>query len=303
MKQNFARHGVRRSSLLSDYCDRMGTAVLRHRASVTLDAAKVDAELASSAKSEFIAKMSHELRTPLNAIIGFSEVLSTFDQQPGEAEKVPEYSRYIEDSARHLLSIVNNILELSKIQSGRATLHIEKVDLEEVLSSSLVLFKETAKANMIEIRKEAWSRLPLIDADLTKIRQIFINLISNAVKFTPSGGRVTITLEPSGPDSVRLIVHDTGIGMSTDDLQIAMQPFGQADGGTNRKFEGTGLGLPIVRALVELHNGSVHIHSEVNKGTTITLSLPVGRAVDAHSNIVHPAEPMLRVDSALPQQH
>ena len=253
----------------------MGDAVHRHRAALTLNAARIDAEMASKAKSEFIAKMSHELRTPLNAIIGFSEVLCDRRAQNKSAEKVSEYSRYIQDSAQHLLSIVNNILELSKIQSGKVTLNTEQMDMEEVLDSSLVLFQETAQENRIEIRRQVWPDLPLVEGDITKVRQIIINLVSNAIKFTPAGGRVTITIDTVGLDAVRLIVRDTGIGMTPEDLEIAMQPFGQADSGLARKFEGSGLGMPIVRLLTDLHNGSFHVHSEVNKGTTATITLPI----------------------------
>lgn len=274
MKRYITQNAERHRSLLSEYCERMGDLVHRHRAAVALDAAKVDAELASKAKTEFIAKMSHELRTPLNAIIGFSEVLNASEPADEPESKVGEYSRYIEDSARHLLSIVNNILELSKIQSGRSTLNIELVDLEEVLSSCLPLFQETANADNIELRREVWSQIPLIEADLVKVRQIIINLLSNAVKFTPKGGRVTITMSPQDEDCVRLTIRDTGIGMSQEDLRVALEPFGQAEGGTERRFEGSGLGLPIVHALVAMHRGVVHVHSEHNKGTTITVVLP-----------------------------
>ncbi len=284
VKGSFTKHSVRRSSLLTEYCDRMGDLVLRHRATTALGAAKVDAELASRAKTEFIAKMSHELRTPLNAIIGFSEVLGNVETAATKPAKVPEYARYIEDSARHLLSIVNNILELSKIQSGRASLSLEMVDLEEVLSSCLMLFQETAKANQIEIRQELWSELPLIEADMVKVRQILINLVSNAVKFTPAGGRVTITINQQDDCCVRLIVRDSGIGMSADDLDVALQPFGQADVGTQRHYEGSGLGLPIVQALSAMHRGSVHIHSEPNKGTTVTVMLPIDAASRSRMN-------------------
>lgn len=298
MKGYFTKHAYGRNSLLTEYCDRMGDLVLRHRATTALGAAKVDAELASRAKTEFIAKMSHELRTPLNAIIGFSEVLGKNDTATSAPAKVPEYARYIEDSARHLLSIVNNILELSKIQSGRVALNLEMVDLEEVLSSCLMLFQETAKANQIEIRQELWPQLPLIEADLVKVRQIFINLVSNAVKFTPAGGRVTITISRQDDHGVRLIVRDTGIGMSSDDLDIALQPFGQADGSTQREYEGSGLGLPIVQALSAMHRGSVHIHSEPNKGTTVTVMLPIDAASRSKVNFSPGPEPFSCADGA-----
>ncbi len=297
MKGYFKKDAVRRNSLMTEYCDRMGDLVLRHRATTALGAAKVDAELASRAKTEFIAKMSHELRTPLNAIIGFSEVLGTSGSANATPEQVPEYAKYIEDSARHLLSIVNNILELSKIQSGRVALTLELVDLEEVLSSCLTLFLETAKANQIEIRQEIWPELPLIEADLVKIRQIFINLISNAVKFTPAGGRVTITITRQDEHCIRLVVRDTGIGMSPDDLDVALKPFGQADGGIQRQYEGSGLGLPIVQALSSMHRGSVHIHSEPNKGTTVTITLPIDAASRSKMNFSPTPESFSQADA------
>ena len=297
VKGYFTKDCARRSSLMAEYCDRLGDLVLRHRATTALGAAKVDAELASRAKTEFIAKMSHELRTPLNAIIGFSEVLGTSGTATATPEQVPEYAKYIEDSARHLLSIVNNILELSKIQSGRVALSLELVDLEEVLSSCLTLFQDSAKSNQIEIHQEVWPELPLVEADLVKVRQIFINLISNAVKFTPAGGRVTITINRQDDDCVRLIVRDSGIGMTPEDLDVALKPFGQADGSIQRQYEGSGLGLPIVQALAAMHRGSVHVHSEPNRGTTVTICLPVSAAARAKMSMPPTPEPFPQPDA------
>ena len=295
---------LKRNSLLSQYCDRLGDLVMRHRATIALDAAKVDAELASKAKSEFIAKMSHELRTPLNAIIGFSEVLGGKDVSHDAPVKVPEYAHYIEESARHLLSIVNNILELSKIQSGRSALNLEMVDFEEVLSSCLTLFQDAAQQASIEIRREVWPQLPLVEVDLVKLRQIIINLISNAVKFTPGGGRVTITVNMQDEGIVRMIVRDTGIGMCPADLDVALQPFGQVDEGTDRKFEGSGLGLPIVHALVAMHHGKVHLHSEPNKGTTATVTLPINSDARARSAPAQPRRTLMNMSAGAlaPQQ-
>ncbi len=278
----------------------MGDLVMRHRATLALNAAKVDAELASRAKSEFIAKMSHELRTPLNAIIGFSEMLCAAEVSPENAARVPEYAHYIEESSQHLLSIVNNILELSKLQSGRSSLNFELVDLEEVVSSCLTLFQDAATTNSIEIRREVWPKIPLVEADLVKLRQIIINLISNAVKFTPSGGRITITLNMQSEDTIRLIVRDTGIGMSGEDLEVALQPFGQVDDGTQRQFEGSGLGLPIVHALVSMHRGEVHLHSEPNKGTTATVTLPVDATARSKTKPCPAPEPFMNDDGAKP---
>jgi len=290
MKQLSDQQYSRRNSLLATYGDRLGNTVLRHRTSLALNAAKVDAELASKAKTEFIAKMSHELRTPLNAIIGFSEILSDDNSGTTEPEKVPEYAKHIESSARHLLSIVNNILELSKIHSSRATLYTQQVDLEEVLDSCLVLFQETAKDNAIEIRCEVETDVPLIEADLTKIRQMIINLVSNAVKFTPTGGQITITIDTQDGNFARLVVSDTGIGMSEEDLDVALEPFGQVDGSLKRQYEGSGLGLPIVLALAEMHKGSLQVHSELNQGTTVTLLLPFGGTASDRLSLSHNGE-------------
>jgi signal transduction histidine kinase len=241
---------------------------------------KERAELANRAKSEFLANMSHELRTPLNAIIGFAEVMAGEVMGPIGAPCYREYALDIRNSGTHLLEIISDILDLSKIEAGKVDMQESTVELPRVIASCLKLIGERAKMASIAIVSDLTLDLPPVRADERKLKQILINLLSNAVKFTPAGGLVTISARSSA-DGVTIAIADTGIGMSESDIPRALTPFTQVDDSLSRRFEGTGLGLPLSASLVQLHGGTLAIESAPGQGTTVTITLPATRIVSA----------------------
>jgi len=229
-------------------------------------------EVASRHKSEFLANMSHELRTPLNAVIGFSEVL--VDRMFGELnDKQDEYLRDIHASGRHLLSLINDILDLSKVEAGRMELELATFDLPEALATALTLVRGRADAHRVHLEATVDERLGDFVADERKVKQILLNLLSNAVKFTPDGGRVSLTATLAD-GAVEISVADTGIGIAAADQAAVFEEFRQVGGDYARKREGTGLGLALVRRFVELHGGRIWVKSEVGQGSTFTFTLP-----------------------------
>ena len=251
------------------------------RARQELVAAKEQADLANRAKSEFLANVSHELRTPLNAIIGFSEVMAS--EMFGPLGN-PRYKSYVSDvlsSGRHLLEVISDILDIAKIESGRMEFNFGEVDPEEVTVAAVRIVESRAEAGGLHLETKVAESVPVIWADRRRVLQILVNLLSNAVKFTPDGGKVEVWLTAEEGE-VSFIVHDTGIGMSDDEVVVAMEPFRQVDGSLSRRYEGTGLGLPLVRAFVELHGGRLDIASRKGKGTSVTVRLPV-RPPSAHA--------------------
>jgi signal transduction histidine kinase len=231
-------------------------------------------EIANQHKSEFLANMSHELRTPLNAIIGFSEVLS--ERMFGELnEKQADYMKDIHESGRHLLSLINDILDLSKIEAGRMELEPSDFDLRAALSNAMTLVKERAQRSNIALTLEVDPALGLFHADERKFKQIMLNLLSNAVKFTPEGGRVTVAARPVA-GGIEVAVSDTGVGIAPEDQELVFEEFRQAGRDYTRKAEGTGLGLALCRRFVELHGGRLSLRSELGKGSTFTFYLPQG---------------------------
>ena len=239
-----------------------------------LAAARDQAQAANHAKSEFLANMSHELRTPLNAIIGFSEImLHELHGRLGN-ERYNDYARDIHQSGRHLLEIINDILDIAKVEAGKLELRHRAIRVEELFASCSRLMGERAASAGISLVVEPPHDVPVLFADDTRLRQILLNLLSNAIKFTPSGGTVVMRAGIAGDGRIELQISDNGIGMTEQEISLAMQPFTQIDNSLSRRFEGTGLGLPLTKALVELHAGELKLWSERGVGTTASISLP-----------------------------
>src|SRR6266852_3047590 len=229
-------------------------------------------EVASQHKSEFLANMSHELRTPLNAIIGFSEVLT--DRMFGELnEKQEEYRKDIYASGTHLLSLINDILDLSKIEAGRMELELTDFDLPTAIENALTLVRERAGRRSLALQMSVDERLGQVRADERKIRQVVLNLLSNAIKFTPEGGRIEVRAVPVD-ETVEVSVSDTGVGIAPEDLEAVFEEFRQV-GTADKKAEGTGLGLALARKFIELHGGRIWVKSEPGTGSTFTFTLPL----------------------------
>lgn len=240
--------------------------------------AKEEAELASRAKSDFLANMSHELRTPLNAILGFSEVILNQVLGPVSNARYVDYARDIHDSGEHLLEIIADILDLSKIDAGRETLEEERFVVAEAIESCRRLTHDRAEAAGLEIAVDIPVDFPALIADRRKFKQIAINLLSNAAKFTKAGGRISVGVSINqGSGEFELLVSDTGIGMAVEDIPRVLEPFTQIEGALTRERQGTGLGLPLVRKLAELHGGSIDIDSAPGKGTRVKVRLPADR--------------------------
>ena len=259
---------------MNDYASLLGEAVLRHQTRTAEHAARIEAELASRVKSEFIANMSHELRTPLNTVIGFSKLLAEQERRRLPDAEIVEYANLIRDAAGHLLAVINDILDISKIQSGKYALDKRDVQLEEILLAVLSSFRLLAQDAKVTLVNDVSPSLPLMRLDAVKLRQIFTNLVSNAIKFTPEGGSVTLEAKQLPDGRVVGIVRDTGIGMNEHEIKIALTPFGQVDGSRSRWRDGTGLGLPIAKSLVDLHDGELRVTSLKNQGTEVCVILP-----------------------------
>ncbi|MBX3455201.1 HAMP domain-containing sensor histidine kinase [Ferrovibrio sp.] len=274
--RNGAYHGVGTAlSLL--HLSRVRT----ERRNRSLEKAHQAAEAASQSKTRFLANMSHELRTPLNAVIGFAEVMH--EELHGPLNN-PRYAGYVQDiltSGQHLLGLINNILDMARIESGAWTIHPVITDPLEAMEHCLRIFRNRAEQQGLVIVTRFDPALEEGHADPQALRHMMLNLMSNAVKFTPRGGRVELGTEKLSDGGFRLWVTDNGIGIAPEHIPLVLSPFGQVENDLTRKYDGTGLGLPLVKALVELHGGNLEILGLPNQGTTARLSFPPPpRAID-----------------------
>jgi signal transduction histidine kinase len=238
-----------------------------------LIAAKEMAEAASRAKSDFLANMSHELRTPLNAIIGFASIMR--DGRFGPLEKrYAEYAAMITDSGSHLLAIINDILDLAKAEANQLVLDEEEIELADTVMLSMSILQDMSKRAGVVCATDIQNDLPILLADAAKIRQIVINLLGNAIKFTNPGGTVRVIVRREADGAIAISVRDTGIGIPQEKIDLVLTPFGQVESVLARRHNGAGLGLPITKRLVELHGGTLTLESELGVGTTVTIRLP-----------------------------
>jgi signal transduction histidine kinase len=243
-----------------------------------LETALEAAASASQAKSQFLATMSHELRTPLNAIIGFSEILGTALFGPLGDARYEGYATSIHESGRHLLGLINDILDFSKLDAGHLELEDHEIDLVELVRESLRMIEGQAIEAKVALIEQFDQDLPYLRADQRRVRQILLNLLSNAVKFTPPQGEIRVSLFRRGA-GIAVAIADTGIGIAAEDMPRALERFGQVDSTLARKYEGTGLGLPLSKRLAELHGATLDIESRVSVGTTITVIFPAERVL------------------------
>ncbi len=240
-------------------------------------AAGTEAELENHAKSDFLAVMSHELRTPLNSILGFAEMIECQMFGPLETERYAEYARDIRIGGEHLLGVVNDVLDLSRIGAGKMELKEEYFDLLTVMRDTIGLFEERAGAQGITMKVSLPQSLPALNADARMVKQMLINLLSNAIDFTPTGGWVVVAAEGDGKDGLSLVVADTGSGIAAEKIPHVLKPFHSFEGTSARTSRGIGLGLPLVKSMIELHGGEFLLNSTVGKGTTVSLTFPPSR--------------------------
>lgn len=244
----------------------------------------LDAAAASNrSKSLFPATMSHELRTPLNAIIGFSEILSTELFGPLGNLRYREYANDIKDSGAHLLALINDVLDFSKVDAGDLQLENDEVVLKQIIDESIRLLHEDASQAGVSLRGEVEANLPHLDGDYRRIRQVLLNLLSNSIKFTHSGGCIRVTAHYDGKE-ISLSVADTGIGIAATDIPKALERFTQVEDTLDRAYEGTGLGLPLSKRLIELHGGVLSVESELGVGTTVTMAFPADRTIQTRAS-------------------
>ena len=256
-----------------------GTDITEQKISeATLLASKEEAELANRAKSEFLANMSHELRTPLNSILGYSEMLASEILGPLGHPKYVDYAAAINVSGTHLSNIIGDILDISKIEAGEATIEESEIDVNETVRACTAMVEVRAQERRTRVAQHLSPSLPRLRADELHVKQIVLNLLSNAVKFTPEGGDVAVTTRLGHDRSIEIVVTDNGMGIRAEDIPKVLQPFGQVAGSQVRGHEGTGLGLPICESLMRLHGGTLQIESEVGRGTAVTVVFPKERS-------------------------
>jgi len=263
--------------LLKTFADQAAIAIQNARLFHEIEDKSRQLEAANRHKSEFLANMSHELRTPLNAIIGFSDMMALAIHGPMGAPAYEQYAADINGSAKHLLSIINDILDIAKIEAGRLDLIEEETPIARLCEIAVRLMQERAHEQHITLTLEAAEMLPNVMLDQRAMRQVLLNLLSNAIKFTRAGGTVTLRARLSAEDELILEVSDTGIGMREEDLHRVLEPFVQVENELTRRYEGTGLGLSLSKQLIELHGGRIGIVSKPEIGTTVSVHLPASR--------------------------
>ncbi len=239
--------------------------------------AVLEAENVNRAKSAFLTNMSHELRTPLNAIIGFSDIIKDEVMGPAGVAKYREYAGDISDCGRHLLHLINDILDLSKVEAGKLDIEESAADVAQLVDSCVAVIEQQAQSGDLAIHKTLPARLPALRVDERRFRQILLNLLSNAIKFTGPGGMVEVEVSTAADRGLAITVSDSGIGIAEDDIPMALAPFCQVENPMTRKHDGTGLGLPLTKALIELHGGTLELTSTVGVGTAVTAWFPKER--------------------------
>lgn len=273
----------------------------RKESEIALLDAKMNSDLANRAKSEFLANMSHELRTPLNSIIGFSEIIKNEVFGPIEQKSYWEYAKHINESGQSLLRVINEILDISRIEAGDRMLNEEMVDITDIIDESLELLGSKIENNKMHILNSL-EDVPRVVGEELAIKQIFMNLLSNAIKFTPNGGRVTLSYEVDTHGELQVLVTDTGIGLDDHEIEKALSAFGQIDSEMSRSGAGTGLGLTLVNALIKMHGGRLDLFSQKGVGTTASITFPVER-VSVRRDDDEQVKPAMETDnSALPKQ-
>ncbi|HEY0107282.1 MAG TPA: amino acid permease [Rhizomicrobium sp.] len=266
-----------REGLQSARAELISTNAELESSNLQLVLAKNAAEAANTAKSAFLAGMSHELRTPLNAILGFSEIIGTQILGPIGTPAYKDYAMDINTSGRHLLAIINEVLDMAKISSGEFVLRDTAIDVPKMVENGITVVRQQAEAKGIALGYQIAANVSALCADETRVRQVLINLLSNAVKFTPGPGRVSVEVSIGGNGSLAITVADTGIGMTQEQIVAALQPFRQIDSSLARKYEGTGLGLPLAEGLMKLHGGKLEVRSVIGVGTTVIAVFPPER--------------------------
>src|ERR1700742_832484 len=268
------QHARAKRSLLARYSETLGELALRRQTELAMLAAKAESDLANRAKSAFLGTMSHELRTPLNAIIGFSDLIQKMKPTAEAATKYADYASYIGDAGRHLLEVISDILDISKIESGSFALNTDLCSIAEIIGDTVPIIAKRIeeKRQILEVRVH--QGMPRLKVDPRRIRQILINLLSNASKFTPDRGRILLLARANRDGGATVAVVDSGVGMAPEQIAVALTPFGQVQSHLSRTQEGTGLGLPIARGLPRQHGGDLYLESEPGAGTSAVLTLP-----------------------------